>query len=315
MASLRGRIMKHVVLSVIFAVAVIIAASSVVAQTRRPADMPEWEAVSIKPCAQAAGERSGRGGGGGPRTPTFSPGRLNISCTTVARLIAQAYISLPDGRRNLQISMEGGPSWINSDQYEINAKADGTPSRETMTGEMLQAILEGRFKLKVHRETREVPVYAMTVAKGGMKVQPLEDGSCDPRDPTKPRPARGTPDGIAEVLQPGQKPTCALVAVMAKGGGDPGTIVSAQAASLTEFAGVVRAVLDRPIINKTGIPGIFNFRVQFANFQNTAGPTPADPAGPSIFTAVQEQLGLRLEATKGPGEIFVIDNIEHPTEN
>src|SRR5262249_47999092 len=99
-------------------------------------------------------------------------------------LIVQAYLSLPNGRRNLQIGLEGGPSWINSDQYEINAKAEGTPSPEVMRGAMLRTILRERFKLMAHLETKEVPVYALNISKGGFKLQPLQDGSCDPPDPS-----------------------------------------------------------------------------------------------------------------------------------
>jgi uncharacterized protein (TIGR03435 family) len=245
----------------------------------------------------------------------------------VSRLIAQAYLSLPDGRRNVQITMDGGPAWINSDQYEINAVGDGTPSQEITRSTMLQAILEDRFGLKSHRETREVPVYALTAPKGGIKLQALPEGSCDPRDSSKPpRPVRGTPSGLTEVLQPGQKPTCALVLVTA-GAGDRGTTLYAKASNLTEFAGALRIVLDRPVINRTGITGMFDFRMQFAANQNAAGPAPdspgapaspgtvPDPAGPSIFTAIQDQLGLKLEATKGPGEFLVIDSVQRPTEN
>src|SRR5215475_10305 len=221
----------------------------------KPGDTPKWEAVSIKPCGRAA-SAGPRGRGAGPgtaRIPIASPGRLNLTCTTVSRLIAQAYLSLPDGRRNVQITMDGEPAWINTDQYEINAVADGTPSQEIMRSTMLQAILEDRFGLKSHRETREVPVYALTVLKGGIKLQALPKGSCDSRDSSKPpRPVRGTPNGLTEVLQPGQKPTCALVLVTA-GAGDQGTTLYAKASNLTEFTSALRIVLDRPVINTTGI--------------------------------------------------------------
>jgi uncharacterized protein (TIGR03435 family) len=223
--------------------------------------------------------------------------------------------------------MEGAPAWINTDQYEINAIADGRPSQETMRSTMLQAILEDRFGLKSHRETREVPVYALTVLKGGIKLQGLPGGNCDPRDSSKPpRPVLGAPYGLTEVLQPGQKPTCAWIFVTAKGAGDPSTTLYAKASNLTEFAGALRIVLDRPVIDRTGITGMFDFRMQFAAYQTTAGPAPnspaalaspptaSDPAGPSIFTAIQDQLGLKLEATKGPGEFLVIDSVQRPTE-
>jgi uncharacterized protein (TIGR03435 family) len=303
----------------------VVAVTSVMAATR-PQNVPKWEAVSIKPCSPAAGGERGRGAGpGGPQTPISGPGRLNLRCTTVARLIVQAYLSLPNGRRINQTSMEGGPAWINSDQYEINAKAEGTPSEEIMRGPMLRAILEDRFRLRTRSETREVPVYALTVAKSGFRLQRLEDGSCDPPDTTQTRPGRFTPQGFEEVLQPRQKPTCGVVLVAGNGGNEPGTTVYAQAANLAEFAGTIKAVLDRPVINKTDIPGIFNFRLRFAGgLANSAGAPPtsstsptaaADPARPSLFTAIQEQLGLKLDATRGPGEFLVVDSIERPTEN
>src|SRR5262249_8244990 len=102
----------------------------------------------------------------------------------------------------------------------------------------------------------------------------------------------------------------------------------ALAANLNDFARAVRLVVDRPVINRTGIAGIFNFRMQFAGPQSPLGPAanstgapsasatlPSDPAGPSIFTAIQEQLGLKLESARGPGEFLVIDNVERPTQN
>jgi uncharacterized protein (TIGR03435 family) len=308
---------KMLLLAVSALAAVMLPAQSVV----RPVDTPKWEAVSIKPCKPNEGGR-GRGGGGAG-APIVGPGRLDFKCTTAARLIAQAYLSLPDGRRNLQASMDGAPSWIDSESYEIHAKAEGTPRQDIMNGPMLQVILEDRFSLKVHWEMRQVPVYAITALKGGIKLQPLEAGSCDPRDPTKPpRPVRGTPDGMAEVLQPGQKPTCAMMSVMSKSGGDPGTILMSQASNLTEFASALRLVLDRPVIDRTVIPGMFNFRMQFAGSPGKASPpenSPSvgalDPAGPSIFTAIQEQIGLKLESTRGPAEFLVVDRVERPTEN
>jgi uncharacterized protein (TIGR03435 family) len=314
------RVVKKAVVLAILASAVV--AIPVVSQ--HATDVPKWEAASIKPCAPTG--TGGRGAGPGGRL-TFSPGRLTMTCTTVSRLIAQAYLTRPDGTRNPQIAMEGGPGWINSEQYEINAKAEGVPSEEIMRGPMLQALLEARFRLKVHSETRDVPVYALTVLKGGLKLQPLEDVSCDPRDSTKPpRPVLGTPEGYKEVLKPGQQPTCAWLAVSA-GPGNVGTILHAKASNLTEFAGALRLVLDRPVINRTGIPGMFDFRMQFVNYQSPAGtaldspgapvspPAVSDPAGPSIFTAIQDQLGLKLESTRGPGEFLVIDSVERPTEN
>ena len=121
----------------------------------------KFEAASIRPCKMVEGQR----GGGG----NSSPGRLNIQCAPLKGLINQAYLLFENGhfRIGLPPPIEGGPAWINSEAYEINARAEGAVALETMNGPLLQKLLEDRFQLKVHRETRQAPVYALTVAKGG----------------------------------------------------------------------------------------------------------------------------------------------------
>jgi len=109
-----------------------------------------------------------------------SPGRLTVHCLSLKILIQQAYITYQNGRFNPLarfVPIEGAKDWLESDLYTIEAKAEGTPTEETMQGPMLQSLLEDRFQLKTHRETREVPVYDLIVAKGGPKLQPF-DGSC-----------------------------------------------------------------------------------------------------------------------------------------
>jgi bla regulator protein BlaR1 len=263
------------------------------------APTPKFEVVSIKPSTGCvSGARSGS-------NPT--PGRLTLTCETVASFIGSAYVRFANGRFSTQprgVPMSGGPAWINSELYMINAKAEGLPSEEMMRGPMMQAILEDRFKLKVHRETREVPVYALTEAKGGSKLQPFREGSCividrtafppPPADPKNCH-ARGTKKG-------------------------PDQIVEAQGITVEEFSKVfLNGPLDRPVINKTGITGRFDFHLEYAPDEATplfARPDVNAPdRGPSIFTAVQEQLGLKLEPAKGPGELLVIDRVERPSEN
>ncbi len=291
----------------------------------QPAARPKFEVASIRPCAPAPPGAGGRGGTASP-----SPGRLSARCDTVANLIRQAYATYPDGlARNpysLYVSIEGGPGWIKSDQYDINAEADANTSREMMNGPMLQALLEDRFKLKVHRETREVPVYALTVAKGGPKLEHREEGRCAPLpDPT--------------TFQPGQKmvdilsKTCGTVWFGRKPPPGPWT-ADMHGMSLDEFAKTLGRATDRPIVDKTGIAGMFDFHLEFAPDQTTPAflpggallgniPNPnvppaafaSDPDGPSILTAIQEQLGLKLEPAKGPGEFLVIDTVEKPSEN
>jgi len=188
---------------------------------------------------------------------------------------------------------------------------------------MLQALLEDRFKLKMHLESREVPVYALTVANGGSKLKPFQQGSCVPLNPSNlpppPPPA-------------GQRNCNASVGVGVDSG--PSIKVEAQGTSLDYFTGLLSLALDRPVIDKTGIAGSFEIHLEFAPDRTTprflpggdmnpglpgAGAPPAAPSEPtggrSIFTAIQEQLGLKLDSARGSRYVLVIDSVERPSEN
>jgi uncharacterized protein (TIGR03435 family) len=255
---------------------------------------PRFEVVSVKPSDCA-------GPGGSVELP---PGRLYMNCQTLMALITRAYAMYGNARFNpnfLSVRIEGGPGWISSDsdRFEINAKADGTPSLEMMDGPMLQALLEDRFKLKIHRETREVPVYELTVAKGGIKMQRVEDGSCVPVNPAQP--LSGT-DG---------KPLCNTGSVGRSGPNGEIQDMDLRAISIGEFLNQLPRFLDqRSVIDKTGLTGRFHIHLEFLRDLTTS-----DNPAPSIFAAVQQQLGLRLDQAKGPGEFLVIDHVERPTEN
>jgi uncharacterized protein (TIGR03435 family) len=243
---------------------------------------------------------------------------LNTGCAALAGsyptagLIQRAYGRLGLGHvpsLGSALPISGGPAWIYSDYYVINAQAAGNASKETMEGPMLQALLEDRFKLQVHRENREVPVYELTVAKGGPKLQQVANGSCTPPDySTYPMPP----------LPPGKK-YCNNTGVGGRKG--PNTVLNQDEATIYYFCKLLSLVLDRPIVDKTGLAGKYNFHLEFAIDQSTPGvldgfglPSDAAPA-PSIFTVVQQQLGLKLEATKGPREFLAIDHVERPSEN
>src|SRR5580658_2008791 len=140
---------------------------------------PVFEVASVRPCKDS--EPGGRSGG----STANSPGRLTLRCQNVMGFINLAYRFYANGRVNAPWSwppIEGGPAWINSDRYEINAKAEGTPSEAMTHGPMLQALLEDRFKLKIHRETREIQAYVLTIAKNGPKLHSFKEGSCVPFD-------------------------------------------------------------------------------------------------------------------------------------
>ncbi len=258
---------------------------------------PTFEVASIKPCDGNAGGRSG--------VPLPSPGRLNLNCPTVAQLIQQAYVYFANGRfGSPSIQISGGPAWINFARYTINAKAEGNPRLEIMNGPMLQTLLEDRFRLTIHRETREAPAYALEVAKSGTKLRPVEEGSCVPLEMDKalaPRaPGEQRPDfcGTGSISRKGAKVT-----------------LQEHAMTVDEFSDRLRLVSDRPIVNKTAIAGMFDFHLEFVSDAAPGIAPPDDASGPSMFTALQEQLGLKLEATRGPGEFLVIDRVEKPDEN
>jgi uncharacterized protein (TIGR03435 family) len=257
---------------------------------------PKFEVVSIKPCK--AFRKS-------TLQDDLSPETLHSSCTTLQRLIQQAYGLFANGHMHplSSVTVTGGPAWVGSDLYEIHAKAPGPQSRAMMNGPMLQALLEDRFKLRVHRETREIPVYELTVAKGGPPLQPFQ-GSCIPWDFDHPAP---TPQQCAT-----SRPTS-----------DGLDIKGATIADLCMFFLVT---LDRHVIDETGMAGRFNFRLELPveEFGRRARGVPAlsDPAAPatepSLISAIKtgvKKLGLNLEPTEGPGEFLVIDSVERPSDN
>jgi uncharacterized protein (TIGR03435 family) len=200
--------------------------------------------------------------------------------------------------------LDGAPNWVESDRYSIAAKADGGATEDMMNGPMLQALIEDRFKLRIRRETREIPVYDLTVAKGGLKLSPFKQGSCVLIDWTKSPP-------IPELLS-GQT---ACHAWQDKKEGN--VILDGTGMSIDDFSNQFLDRLDRPVTNKSAVVGLFDFYVEFAPDEVMSANSAAapNPAGPSIFTALREQLGLKLERAKGPGDFLVIDHVEKPTEN
>jgi uncharacterized protein (TIGR03435 family) len=257
---------------------IIAGAASVALSVALSKAQPAFEVATIKPNVSGARNRMIRP----------SPGRLSVFNMTLKDLVRYAY-QVPD----FQVS--GGPGWINSDQYDIEAKAEGNPNENHMKL-MLRALLQDRFQLALRHETKELPVYELTVAKGGVKLQPLKPGDCIVFDRDHP-PA------------PGQKPSD-FCGNLSNGRGT----FDATSASMAEIATMFSYQLGRPVVDKTGVAGQFPVHLKFSPDEVAAG-TPAPDTGPSIFTAVQEQLGLKLESAKGPVEVLVIDSVEKPSEN
>jgi len=176
-----------------------------------------------------------------------------------------------------------------------------------MNGPMLQTLLEERFQLTLHRERRQAPVFALTKTRKSTRLKSFQQGSCTPVDYAQNPPPR----------QPGGPPFCQNK-IQSKGANE--RAVHVPAATLPAFADFLGVVLGRPVIDRTGISGRFDFDLEFALDQSTPGFVPDDTSassveGPSVVTAIQEQTGLKLESTKGPVEFLVIDRVRMPSEN
>lgn len=249
-------------------------------------------AVLILPCARVTWCQTA------PAAPapafvvaTIKPARADepLMIQIQGRRFATAGASLADIMKyayGVHISqIVGGPEWVDTAKFDLLADpgTDARPASDDMK-KMVQRLVEDRFKLMYHRAVRELPVYAVVVAKSGPKL------------------TKTTKDAGIPVA--GYRPTGRL------GVGN---------ATLTDFAGFLqRYVMDRPVVDRTGIPGRYEFDLAWTpdGAQLNGRPASDDPgAPPGLFTAIQEQLGLKLEAVKAPVEVMVIDHVERPSEN
>jgi uncharacterized protein (TIGR03435 family) len=246
---------------------------------------PAFDVISVKPNKDSNGTRM-----------QFTPNGLHGIGVTVRFLLYEGY----GGINSNQVI--GEPPWSSTDGFDIEAKV--APADVATLGKMnfeqrramFQSILADRFKLVVHHETRELPMYVLTVAKGGPKFK-----ESAPDDP-----ASTTPRRRGMMMNRGK--------------------VTATDAQVSVFVTILSRQLGRTIVDKTGLTGNYDFTLEWA--PDDGGPPPQKPQdgsttsaanapdpGASVFTAIQEQLGLKLEATKGPVDVVVIDHIEKPTEN
>ena len=242
----------------------------------------------------------------------------------MASLIQWAYLNLREWTavmanripRILQEPLTGGPAWVNSDRFQVVARAAGPATLETMKGSMMRTLLEERFRLKIHRATKEVSVYELSVAKGGPKLQPAKEGGCIPLEEIQNGTSR-TPGGSPP------RPCGYFFRSRSNDGLDsPG-------ATMASLCDQLSVILDRQVIDKTGITGSYDIHldVSFSDFApkprssdvRPAGDPGAivaatDPAGSAVFASVQ-RLGLRIDSAKGLGDHLVIDHIEIPSGN
>jgi bla regulator protein blaR1 len=266
------------------------------------AALPSFEVASIKP-NRAGDMRIGI---------MIRPGRFTTTGATTKLLIGYAY-----NAKDFQIS--GGPSWINSDKYDIDAKEEDSvvaeleklppEQRADQIRLMVRSLLADRFKLTLSHETKELPVYALVVAKNGPKLHETKPEDTYPN---------GTKNPDGSVQHPG-------MGMMRFGGGQ----LTGQGVPIENLVHMLSQQLGRDVLDQTGLKGKYDFTLQWTPDQSQRGmfggpkggapgpdsPPPPDPNGPSIFTALQEQLGLKLESTKGPVEILIIDHVEKPSEN
>jgi uncharacterized protein (TIGR03435 family) len=215
-----------------------------------------------------------------------SANRFQAHNHAVRTLIAAAYDLSPQ-------AISGGPAWVDSDRWDILAKTPGEvrPNLNEQMA-MLRRLLSERFQLTFHREPRELSIYTLSIAKGGPK---LKESTFAPD---------ATPEG----------PPPLIFALSAAGARLP-----ARYATMAEFASVLqRSPLDRPVIDQTGLSGRYDFDLEFAPDERLWGgsvPRPDKSDQPDLFRAIQDQLGLRLEATRGPVDALIIDRIARPSEN
>jgi bla regulator protein BlaR1 len=270
------------------------------AQSRSPdtkALAPVYEVASIKLNKSGSPMRAIRA----------TPDRLIVTNFTLHMLIRTAY-----GVEDDQIV--GEPNWLNAEGYDVEAKmdasmADGlsklTPDeRQLQVLRMLQSLLTDRFGLGLHRETKDLPVYALVIAKNGPKFNEAKPGDTYPNGLTGPG---GRPIGGGGIMEP-----------------ERGKLVG-QGCPLSYLVDTLskEKAVGRTVIDKTGLAGNYDFVLRWTDESQTssAGPQrtdsapPLDASGPSIFTAIQEQLGLKLESQKAPLEVLVIDRAEKPSEN
>jgi uncharacterized protein (TIGR03435 family) len=255
-----------------------------------PPDIPKYEVCTIKPTKSDEG-----------RTMfMYTPDGISMTGVPAQMLLREAFGGVEDDR------IIGAPNWVKSDRFDVQAKVDGAdaPMLQKLTFDQrrmtLLPLLEDRFKLKFHHEMRELPVYALVKAKGGPKLK------------------ESKPDDPAVNGGHGQQ-------MLHMGRGDfeaEGTRVEFLIHALSQQVG-------RTIVDKTGLAGNYDFTLKWTPDDapramaggepggppGIQGAPPPDTSGPSLFTALEEQLGLKLESQKGPVDVIVIDHLEMPSEN
>jgi uncharacterized protein (TIGR03435 family) len=259
-----------------------------------------FEVASVRPSTADTPRYAMRGGPG-----TTDPERITYTNVMLRAVILAAY-----DFKNYQLSL---PDWFNTLRYDITAKLPAGATKEELQA-MLRHLLETRFRMAVHRESRQTPVYALVVGKNGPKIKPI--------GAEQPAVAELTPDKIATVAKDQGKDGFPVVNMPSPGviieNRDGRARITVKEVPLSKLADMLSSRAGRPVVDATGLTGSYSFQLYFTP---DASPAPSDATsaaaeGPGLFAAVQEQLGLRLEAKTAPLEFLVIDRAEKvPTEN
>jgi len=271
-------------LTLLTALVLVTLAPAVRAQTQAPSatsiQPPSFDVISVKPNKTSLGVH-------GLITTEFTADGFRGTNVPVHTLLLQAY-GLHEGES------VGEPAWANSEVFDIEAKVAGpdVAAFSKLDSDQLQAmlrqILAERFGLVAHRETRELPVYAMSVAKGGPK---LKEFVFDPAVPASARRGGGVQMSMG--------------------------MIAAHECTIPYFLSMLSRQLGRTVVDRTGLTGNYDFTLRWSpdNSATSASEGAQADTLPSIFTAVQEQLGLKLESTKAPASVLVVDHLERPSQN
>jgi uncharacterized protein (TIGR03435 family) len=271
---------------------------------------PVFEVVSIKRNTNA----------NAPVSISTPPGRYIATGVPLRLLINSAYRLAPDQYLGL-------PNWSESDRFDVSAKAPDS-ARPDELQKMLQSLLAERFKLVAHMETRDAPIYALVMARDDRRLGPQLKKStmdCGPILAARQADARarGPAPVRVPVLVPGERPVCGIRSARRQTPGGA-TLAGYSAGNITiaRLAEQLRGELRRLVVDRSGLTGEFDFDLQYAPARELpnapppgATPVAASDEGPSLVTALQEQLGLKLESTRGPVEYLVIERVEKPTED
>jgi uncharacterized protein (TIGR03435 family) len=264
-----------------------------------PQQKSSFDVISIK-VNKSANRNSSIGAAGG---------RFNGTNVTLRALLKYAYRSRASDLMDSQLI--GGPAWADTDRFDVEARSesDGGAIQVEEMQQRVQSLLAGRFQVQIHREMRTMPVYNLVVVKKG-KLKVAQDQSSEVQAPASRQPNATTPPprGAARMLT-----------------GRSGSVLAATAIEISKLAGSLQVQLDRPILDKTGLSGLYDIHLEFGSEDISSSgrqpppgaPQPAavDTPAPSLFTALENQLGLKLRAAKGPVPVIVIDHAEKPSEN